>query len=141
MQLASLMIKSFKKMAYKNFRKGKKFSRKDENSDKLKEFKKAKGKERRSRKMDKSRIKWYNCGEKGHFAPECKKGKADKNQTYITKKKDWANTSDSKKELNYALMTNADSSSEATELKVHHSTLVFDTEDIHIKKSIIDIRE
>lgn len=91
--------------------------------------------------MDKSRIKWYNCGEKGHFAPECKKGKADKNQTYITKKKDWANTSDSKKELNYALMTNADNSSEATELKVHHSTLVFDTEDIHIKKSIIDIRE
>ena len=33
MQLAALMIKSFKKMAYKNFNKGKKFTRKDRNSD------------------------------------------------------------------------------------------------------------
>ena len=33
MQLAALMVKSFKKMAYKNFNKGKKFTRKDRNSD------------------------------------------------------------------------------------------------------------
>jgi len=43
MQLAALMVKSFKKMAYKNFNKWKKFSRKDRNSDK-KVFKKNEGK-------------------------------------------------------------------------------------------------
>ena len=87
MNLTALMVKSFKKMAYQNFRKGEKFSKRNENSNK-KCFRKDEGKEGRFVKVDKPKVKCYNCGEKGYFAPKCKKGKADKIQAYITKKKD-----------------------------------------------------
>ena len=71
------MVKNFKKMAYKNFRKSKKFSRKDGNSNKN-SFRKAGSKEGRSEKMDKSKITCYSCCKKGHFAHECKKEKLTK---------------------------------------------------------------
>ncbi|KAL8108004.1 hypothetical protein AgCh_024432 [Apium graveolens] len=45
------------------------------------------------------------------------KGNSDKGKVLCTKKKSWTNTSDSESEVNYALMANADSSSEAVELK------------------------
>lgn len=102
MRLAALMANSFKKMAYKNFKKGKKFSK---NSDK-KSFRKAEGNEGISGKLDKSKFKSNNCGEKGHFAPESKKGNANKGQAYIKRKKDWDDTSDSEDEVNYSLMEN-----------------------------------
>ncbi|KAL8104000.1 hypothetical protein AgCh_028284 [Apium graveolens] len=89
MQLCALMVKGITKIAYKKFRKGKKFSRKCGSSDK-------KG---------------------GHISPDCKKGKGDKGQALITKKKNWADTSEYEEEVNYALMANADSSSGAAELK------------------------
>ncbi|XP_063945935.1 uncharacterized protein LOC135151418 [Daucus carota subsp. sativus] len=130
MQLAALMVKSFKKMAYKNFNKGKKYSRKDRNSDK-KGFKKNEVKKEKSGKADKSKYTCFNFGEKGHFATECKKAKNEKGQAFITKKGSWADSSDSEEEVNYAFMANTDNSSEAGETKVPHSTLAFNTEDIN----------
>ncbi|XP_063948076.1 uncharacterized protein LOC135152172 [Daucus carota subsp. sativus] len=129
MQLAALMVKSFKKMAYKNFNKGKKFTRKDRNSDR-KGFKKNEGKEEKSGKVDKSKFTCFNCGEKGHFATKCKKVKNDKGQAFITNKGNWADTSDSEEETGYALMANTDNNSETAETKVPHSTFAFDTKDI-----------
>ncbi|KAL8135836.1 hypothetical protein AgCh_010441 [Apium graveolens] len=83
---------------------------------------------------------------KGHISPHCKKGKGDKGQALITKKKNWADTSDSEDEVNYALMENADSSTDAAELKVPQSTLAFHTDDIselrlYLKTMFISFRD
>ncbi|KAL8133157.1 hypothetical protein AgCh_008567 [Apium graveolens] len=76
-----------------------------------------KGKGTKSDRGDNSNVKCYNCGERGHISPDCKKGKSDKGNALVTKKKRWTNTSDSKYEVNYALMANADGSPETAELK------------------------
>ncbi|KAL8115983.1 hypothetical protein AgCh_022469 [Apium graveolens] len=116
MQLCALMVKGIINLAYKKFRKGKKFSRKCGSSNK-KGFRKSEGKGGKSDRGDNSNVKCYNCGERGHISPDCKKGKGDKGQTLITKKKNWVDTSESEEEVNYALMENADSSSDVAELK------------------------
>ena len=54
-------------------------------------------------------------------------------QDFITKKMDWDDTSDSDKEVNYALMVNVESSSETSNMKVPHSILAFDTEDTELR--------
>ena len=63
MRLAALMANSFKKMAYKNFKKGKKFSRRNLNSD-MKSFIKVEEKDDIYDKVDNFKINCYNYGEK-----------------------------------------------------------------------------
>ncbi|KAL8104646.1 hypothetical protein AgCh_028756 [Apium graveolens] len=118
MKLCALMVKGITKIAYRKFGRGKKFSRKSGSSDK-KGFRKSEGKARKYDRGDYSNVKYYNCGEKDHISPDCKKGKGDKGKALVTKKKSWTDTSDSEDEVNYALMANADSSSEAAELKTN----------------------
>ncbi|KAL8135197.1 hypothetical protein AgCh_010019 [Apium graveolens] len=135
MKLCALMLKGITKIAYRKFRKGKKFSRKGTSSDK-KNFRKSEGRGGKSDRGDYTNVKCYNCGEKGHISPDCKKVKSDKGKALITKKKSWTDTSDSESEENYALMANADkasaeSSSEAAELKVPQTTYAFHTDDIN----------
>ena len=62
--------------------------------------------------------------------------KSDKGRALVTKKRSWADTSDSESEENYALMANAvkasaESSSEAAESKVPQTTYAFLTDDIN----------
>ncbi|KAL8103912.1 hypothetical protein AgCh_028204 [Apium graveolens] len=76
MKLCALMVKGITKIAYKKFRRGKKFSRKGRSSDK-KGFKKSEGKGGKSDRGDYSNVKCYNCGEKDHIYPDCKKGKSN----------------------------------------------------------------
>ncbi|KAL8092289.1 hypothetical protein AgCh_034545 [Apium graveolens] len=135
MKLCALMVKGITKIAYRKFRKGKKFSRKGTSSDK-KNFRKSEGRGGKSDRGDYTNVKCYNCGGKGHISPDCKKVKSDKGKTLVTKKKSWTDTSDSESEENYALMANADkasaeSSSEAAELKVPQTTYAFHTDDIN----------
>ncbi|KAL8155658.1 hypothetical protein AgCh_000889 [Apium graveolens] len=107
-QMASLLVKSFKKMVYKNFKKGIRFSRKgssSSNSDKRNNITDTDWKEARSGKYDKSKERCYNCDGLGHFA-------------------------DSDDGISYALMESANVEVDNTELKVPHSTLAFDTDDI-----------
>ncbi|KAL8119809.1 hypothetical protein AgCh_017068 [Apium graveolens] len=86
MKLCALMVKGITRIAYRKFRKGKKFSRKGASSDK-KSFKKSEGKGGKSDRGDYTNVKCYNCGEKGHISPDCKKVKSDKGKDLITKKK------------------------------------------------------
>ncbi|KAL8089500.1 hypothetical protein AgCh_039101 [Apium graveolens] len=118
MKLCALMVKGITKIVYRKFRRGKKFSRNGRSSDK-KSFRKSEGKGGKSDRGDYSNVKCYNCGKKCHISPDCKKGKIDKGKALITKKKSWTYTSDSEEEENYVLMANADSSSNAAELKVN----------------------
>ncbi|KAK1399122.1 hypothetical protein POM88_008985 [Heracleum sosnowskyi] len=127
MRMAALMVKTFKKMGFKNFKKGKRFSRKDSNSDK-RNFRKSDGKYTKSGKKDKSEIQFYKCKEMGHYAPECKKGKSEK--ALITKGKDWVDTSDSDEGVNYALMATVKDEVESSGNKVPLTTYAYDTDNI-----------
>ncbi|KAL8110197.1 hypothetical protein AgCh_026059 [Apium graveolens] len=100
MKLCALMVKGITKIAYRKFR------------------------------GDYSNVKCYNWGEKGHISPDCRKGKSDKGKALVTKKKSWSDVLDSEDEENYALMENADSSSDTADLKVPQTTYVFHTDDI-----------
>ncbi|KAL8093077.1 hypothetical protein AgCh_035094 [Apium graveolens] len=135
MKLCALMVKGITKIAYKKFRKGKKFSWKGTSSDK-KNFRRSESRGGKSDIGDYTNVKCYNCGEKGHISPDYKKVKSDKGKALVTKKKSLTDTSDSESEENYALMANADkasaeSSSEAAESKVHQTTYAFHTDDIN----------
>ncbi|KAL8089265.1 hypothetical protein AgCh_038892 [Apium graveolens] len=135
MKLCALMVKGITKIAYRKFRKGKKFSRKGISSDK-KNFRRSEGRGGKSDRGDYANVKCYNCGEKCHISPDCKKTKSDKGKALVTKQKSWTDTSDSESEENYALMANADkssseSSSEAAETKVPQTTYAFHTDDIN----------
>ncbi|KAL8147049.1 hypothetical protein AgCh_004680 [Apium graveolens] len=116
MKLCALMVNGITKIAYRKFRKGKKFYRKSGSSYK-KGIRKSEGKGGKSDRGDNSNVKCYNCGVRGHISPDYKKGKSDKGRALITKKNSWTDTSDSEHEVNYALMENADSSPETAELK------------------------
>ncbi|KAL8090564.1 hypothetical protein AgCh_039861 [Apium graveolens] len=110
MKLCALMVKGITKIAYRKFRKGKKFSRKGTSSDK-KNFRRSEGRGGKSDRGDYTNVKCYNCGEKGHISPDCKKVKGDKGKALVTKQKSWTDTSDFESEKNYALMANADKES------------------------------
>ncbi|KAK1384246.1 hypothetical protein POM88_021981 [Heracleum sosnowskyi] len=127
MRMAALMVKTFKKMGFKNFKKGKRFSRKDSNSDK-RNFRKSDGGNTKSGKKDKSENQCYKCKEMGHYTPECKKGKSEK--ALISKGKDWADTSYSDDAVNYALMATVKDEAESSENKVPLTTYAYDTYNI-----------
>ncbi|KAL8155629.1 hypothetical protein AgCh_000864 [Apium graveolens] len=132
-QMAALLVKSFKKMVYKNFKKGRRFSIKgssSSNSNKRNNRRDTDWKEAKSGKPDKSKERCYNCDGLGHFAADCRKPRAEKKQALISKKRNWDDSSDSDDGINYALITNVDAETNTAELKVPQSTLVFDTDDI-----------
>ncbi|KAL8088649.1 hypothetical protein AgCh_038434 [Apium graveolens] len=119
-QMDALLVKSFKKMVYKNFNKGRRFFRKgfsSSNSDKRNNRRNTDGKESRSGKLDKSKERCYNCDEIRHFAADCRKNGAGKKQALISRKINWDDSSDSDDGVNYALMEKADAESDNAELK------------------------
>ena len=53
-------------------------------------------------KLDKAKVKCFNCGELGHFTGECKKPRSKgKNKALMVTQKDWADSSDSEDDLDY----------------------------------------
>ncbi|KAL8108239.1 hypothetical protein AgCh_024620 [Apium graveolens] len=128
-QMAALLVKSFKKMVYKNFKKGRRFSRKGSGSSNSDKRNNRRNNKSGSGKLDKSKGRCYNCDGIGHFAADCRKPRAEKKQGLISKKRNWDDLSDSDDGINYALMENAKAETRNAILKVPQSTLAFDTYD------------
>ncbi|KAL8134553.1 hypothetical protein AgCh_009536 [Apium graveolens] len=119
-QMATLLVKGFKKMVYKNFKKGRRFFRKGSSSsnyDKRNNRRCSDRKESKSGKLDKSKERCYNCDGIGNFAADCRKPKVEKKQGLIPKKKNWDDSSDSYDGINYALMENVYTEADNAELK------------------------
>ncbi|KAL8133914.1 hypothetical protein AgCh_009107 [Apium graveolens] len=88
------------------------------------------GKDSKAEKVDRSKIKCYNCDEPGHFATECKKTKHDKgkNKALITSSKDWMDSTDSENEETcYALMASFDALASSYSKGNKKNTLVLDS--------------
>ncbi|KAL8103712.1 hypothetical protein AgCh_028059 [Apium graveolens] len=138
-------VKGITKIGYRKFRRVKKFFKKGGSTNK-KGFRKSEGKCAKYDRGDNSKVKCYNCGERGHISPDYKKGKSDKGKALVTKKKSWVDSSDSEDEVNYTLMANADGSPETAELKVPQTTYAFHTDDItelrlYLKTMFISYRD
>ena len=119
--MATLLVKSFNKMVYNNFKERKRFSRKGSSSsnyDKRNNRRNTEWKESRSGKLDKSKESCYNCDGLGHFATDCRKPRAEKKQALISKKRNWDDSSDLDDGINYALIENANAEIDNIELKV-----------------------
>ncbi|KAL8133743.1 hypothetical protein AgCh_008981 [Apium graveolens] len=143
--ISNTFLQGITKIAYRKFRRGKKFFKKGGSTDK-KGFRKTEGKGAKPDRGDNSKVKCYNYGERDHISPDCKKGKSDKGKALFTKKKSWTDSSDSEDEVDYALMVNVDGSPETAELKVPQTTYAFHTDDItelrlYLKTMFISYRD
>ncbi|KAL8125144.1 hypothetical protein AgCh_012717 [Apium graveolens] len=138
MQMAAFLVKAFKRMQFRKSKKNKSF-RKKFTGGKRKSTGRRDGKDSKAGKVERIKIKCYNCDEPGHFATECKKIKHDKgkNKALITSNKNWMDSSDSENEDTcYALMASFDDPT-SFESKVLTPFFSFDTEDISELKSIL----
>ena len=112
-EMMAMLVKGFNRMKYrkqkKQFNSSKKFGK--SGGKKEKDFK--------TGKLDKSKVRCYNCDGMGHFATECKKAKKTQGKALITGNKYWMDSDSEDEEVSYALMANVDESKTTTHDKVH----------------------
>ncbi|KAL8124561.1 hypothetical protein AgCh_012279 [Apium graveolens] len=138
MQIATLLVNGLKRMQFRKSQKKRSFRKKFTGGER-KSSGRREGKDFKAGKVDRSKTKWYNCDEPGHFAIECKKTKNDKgkNKALITSSTDWmVSTNSENEETCYALMASFDTPA-SFDSKVSTSFFSFDTEDISELKSIL----
>ena len=123
-ELFAMFAKAFRKGRFNRRR----FSKRPFQKDEVKKGDKGKS---TIIKLDKAKIKCFNCSELGHFASECKKPRnSGKGKALMVTQKDWADSSDSEDELDYdniALMASASdktgypnkSSSSSVKVSIH----------------------
>ena len=78
MQMMAMIVKGFKKMKFRRQRMKVNFTKKFSKSEGKERFKKREGKDFKADKVDKSKIKCFNCDGIGHYTNECRKPKANK---------------------------------------------------------------
>ncbi|KAL8126025.1 hypothetical protein AgCh_013353 [Apium graveolens] len=110
MQIAALLVRGFRMMQFRKSKNHRSFRKKLTGSERKSTGRKD-GKDSRAGKVDRTKIKCYNCDEPGHFATEGKKTKHDKGKSkaLIKSSKNWEDSSDSDDEDTcYALMASLD---------------------------------
>ena len=112
-EMMAMLVKGFKKFKYR------KQKRQFNSSKKFSKFGEKKEKDSKTGKLDKSKVRCYNCDGMGHFATECKKAKKTPGKALITGNKDWMDSDSEDEEVSYALMANADEPKASTSEKVH----------------------
>ena len=112
-EMMAMLVKGFKKLKYRKqkrqFNSSKKFGKSGEKKEK----------DSKTGKLDKSKVRCYNCDGMGHFATECKKAKRTQGKALITGNKYWMDSNSEDEEVSYALMANADEPKASTSDKVH----------------------
>ena len=131
MQMAAMIVTGFKRKKFR--KKNRSFRKKIAGGEKIFSGRRE-GKDLKAAKVDRSKIKCYNCDEHGHFSIECRKSRNDKfkSKALIISSKDWMDSTDSEgenEELSYALMASFENSS-PSDSKVSTPFFSLDTEDV-----------
>ena len=112
-EMMAMLVKGFKRMKYRKqkrqFNSSKKFGKSGEKKEK----------DSNIGKLDKSKVRCYNCDGMGHFATECKKAKKTQGKALITGNKDWMDSDSEDEEVSYALMASTDETKAVNPDKVH----------------------
>ena len=129
--MMAMIVRGFKKMKFRRQRRKENYTKKSSTSEGKDKFKKREGKNYKADRLDKSKIKCFNCDGIGHYANECRKPKTSKgnSKALITASKNWLDESDSKEEeKQYALMAEFEEATSIAE-KVPLNCYGFDIDD------------
>ena len=139
MQMMAMIVRGFKKMKFRRHRRKENYTKKSSTSERKERFKKREGKDYKDDRLDKSKIKCFNCDGIGHYANECRKPKASKgnSKALITSSKNWLDESDSEEEdKSYALMAEFEDATPIAE-KVPQNCYSFDIDNMSELKSFL----
>ena len=138
MQMMAMIVRGFKKMKFRRQRRKENFTKKFSKSEGKERLKKREGKDYKADKVDKSKIKCFNCDGIGHYANECRKPKASKGsgKEFISSSKNCMNEYDSDEEQNYALMAEFEDATPITE-KVPKNIYSFEKNNMSDLKSFL----
>ncbi|KAL8098276.1 hypothetical protein AgCh_031153 [Apium graveolens] len=134
-EMAKMLVKGFRRMGFEKPHKRGGFNKRFSDDEKGR-FRKSDGQYTKVRKFDKTKVKCYNCNEKGHMATECPKitGKA-----LVTRSsnRDWMDSSgtDNDDEC-YALMATHGEDASGTD-KVHSVIFPVDTDNLSELKTFL----
>ena len=137
--MMAMIVRGFKKMKFRRQRRKENYTKKSSTSKGKDRFKKRERKDYKADRLDKSKIKCFNCDGIGHYANECRKPKTSKgnSKALITASKNWLDESDSEEEeKTYALMVEFEEATSIVE-KVPLNCYSFDIDDICELKSFL----
>ena len=137
--MMAMIVRGFKKMKFRRQRRKENYTKKSSTSEGKERFKKREGKDYKADRLDKSKIKCFNCDGIGHYANECRKPKASKgnSKALITSSNNWLDESDSEEEdKSYALMAEFEDATPIAE-KEPQNCYSFDIDNMTEMKSFL----
>ena len=138
MQMMAMIVRGLRKMKFRRQGRKENFTKKFSTFEGKERLKKRERKDYKADKVDKSKIKCFNCDGIGHYANEFKRPKASKGsgKALISSSKNWLDEYDSDEEQSYALMAEFEDASQIAE-KVPQNIYNFDTDNMSDLKSFL----